>query len=210
MTCPDPKIAFPAVLVVAAVATVEAWVMRRSLASGVAFALLVTLSFSPGTARADTAPGFQVSGQPAPAGASPAPRPRRIGLIVGGLVTFAVPYTLGVWAAFASTGSTNEMCPCPTNNNGAGDLLIPVAGPWMAIAASPKDAALFSFLGIVQATGVALTIGGIVRYVHDGAPAEGSGDAPGAHHAWSRPSGFMSFGVLPTRDGAFGFLSGRM
>ena len=184
--------------------------MRRSLASGVAFALLVTLSFSPGPARADTAPGFEVSGQTAPAGALPAPRSRRIGLVVGGLVTFAVPYTLGVLAAFASARSTNEMCPCPQNSPWAGDLLIPGAGPWMAIGASPKDAAVFSILGIVQAAGVALTIGGIVRYANDGTPAEGSGDAPGAHHASSRPSAFMSFGVLPTRDGAFGFLSGRM
>src|SRR5207302_822588 len=101
-------------------------------------------------------------------------------------------------------------CPCPNKYPWAGDLLIPVAGPWMAIAASPKDAALFSFLGVVQATGVALTIGGIVRYANDGAPAQGSGEAPGAHRASSRPGAFMSFGVLPTRDGAFGFLSGRM
>ena len=188
----------------------EMWGLRRSLASAVAFALLVTLILSPGKARADTAPGFQVSGQPAPAGVSPAPRSRRIGLIVGGLVTFAVPYTLGVLAAFASTGSTNEMCPCPKRNPWAGDLLIPVAGPWMAIGASPRDAALFSFLGIAQAAGVALTLGGIVGHANDGAPGEGSGDAPGAHHAWSRPGAFMSFGALPTRDGVFGFLSGRM
>ena len=177
----------------------------------ITFTLLVALTLSPGTVRADAAPGFQVSAQPAPAGASPAPRPRRIGFIVGGLVTFAVPYTLGVLAAFASAGATNEMCPCPTKHNPwAGDLLIPVAGPWMAIGASPNEAALFSLLGIVQATGVSLTVGGIVRYADDGGPAEGSGDGPGAHQAWSRPSVFMSFGVLPTRDGAFGFFSGRM
>jgi len=65
-------------------------------------------------------------------------------------------------------------------------------------------------LGILQAAGVALTIGGIVRYANDRTPVEDSGDRPGAHQAWSPPRAFMSFGVLPTRDGAFGFLSGRM
>ena len=185
--------------------------MRRSLASGVAFALLVTLSFSQGTARADTAPAFQVSGQPAPVGASPAPRPRRIGLIVGGATTFGVGYGLGVLLAFASLGSTNEMCPCSTSNHERGYLLIPVVGPWIAMgSAHGGDTGALALLGLVQATGVALTVGGIVRYVSDGTSAEGSGDAPGAHRAWSRPSAFMSFGVLPTRDGAFGFLSGRM
>lgn len=186
------------------------WVIRRSLASGLASALLVTLVFSAGTARADAVSGFQVSGQPAPAGVSPAPRPRRIGLIVGGVVTFAVPYTLGLLATFRSPGSTNNMCPCPTDHNPAGDLLIPIAGPWIAIGTSPKDAALFSVLGIMQATGAALTIGGIVRYTKDGARAEESGNAPGAGQRASRSSSFLSFGVLPTRDGALGFLSGRM
>ena len=170
--------------------------MRRFLASGVAFALLVTVSFSAGTARADTAP---------------APRPRRIGLIVGGATTFAVGYGLGVLAAFARTGSTNQMCPCSGGSNATQYLLIPLAGPWIALgAAHGSDSGIFALLGIVQATGAALTAGGIVRYISDGTPAEGSGEAPGALHARSRPSTFVSFGVLPARDGAFGFLSGRL
>ena len=126
------------------------------------------------------------------------------------MTTFGVGYGLGVLIAFATLGSTNEMCPCPSGNHERGDLLIPVAGPWIAMGAHSGDAGPLALLGIVQATGVALTVGGIVRYVSDGTPAEGSRDSPGAHHARSRSGAFMSFGVLPTREGAFGFLSGRM
>jgi len=175
----------------------------RSLVSFVALSLLA------GSVRAETGPASDPARQAPPAGASTAPRARRIGLMVGGLVTFAVPYTLGVLAAFSSARATNEMCPCPTTN-GPGDLLIPVAGPWIALATSRKDAALFSLLGIAQATGVAITIGCIVRYVNDGLPAEDSRRAGGEGQRGSRPGGFVSFGLLPTRDGAFGFLSGRM
>ena len=138
--------------------------MSRSAAFVRSFVLLVALTWGATPVRAETAPILQPAGQAAPV----APRPRRTGLIVGWLVTFAIPYAFGVWAAFASTGSTNEMCPCPQRNNGAGYLLIPVAGPWLAIGAAPEDAGLFALLGIVQATGVALTVGGIVRYSNDG------------------------------------------
>jgi hypothetical protein len=178
--------------------------MWRSAAFVRSFVLLVALTWGATPVRAETAPILQPAGQAAPGGSSLAPRPRRTGLIVGGLVTFAIPYAFGVWAAFASTGSTNEMCPCPQRNTGAGYLLIPVAGPWIAISAAPKDAGLFAFLGIVQATGVALTVGGIVRYSNDGKnPADAGERAAGR-------GGFISFGALPTRDGAFGFLTGRM
>jgi hypothetical protein len=147
--------------------------MRRSMASGVAFALLITLSFSPGAARADTAPLFKVSGQPAPGGTSPAPRRRRIGLIVGGVTTLGVGYGLSVLLAFATLGTTNEMCPSSSGNHEQGDLLIPVVGPWIAMGAAHRgDTVPLAILGIVQATGVALTVGGIVRYVSDGTPAE--------------------------------------
>jgi hypothetical protein len=126
------------------------------------------------------------------------------------VTTFGVGYGLGVLVAFATAGSTNAMCPCPTGNQGRSDLLIPVVGPWLAMGSTHSGAGALALLGIVQATGVALTVGGIVRYVSDGTPAEGLGDATGTHHARSRSGAFLSFGVLPTRDGAFGFLSGRM
>ena len=90
-------------------------------------------------------------------------------------------------------------------------LLIPVLGPWLAMGTSAnRKLPLLALLGIAQATGVALTIAGIVRYSADSAAAEAPGEAAGARRARSRPSGFISFGMLPTRDGAFGFLSGRM
>jgi len=118
--------------------------------------------------------------------------------------------TLGAHlVAFQSVGSTNQMCPCTTRNDGP--ILIPVVGPWIDMGSAHRaDTGILGLLGIVQATGVALTVGGIVRYISDGAPAESSGDAPGAHHARSRPDAFVTFGLLPTRDGAFGFFSARM
>jgi hypothetical protein len=101
---------------------------------------------------------------------------------------------------------------CPViDNSEPRDLLIPVVGPWMAMGSAPsRDTTLLAFLGIAQVTGVALTIAGIVRYSADGAPAEEGGNASGARQRASRSGSFLSFGVLPTRDGAFGFLSGRM
>src|SRR6185503_14308622 len=102
------------------------------------FVLLASLALLAGPVRADAAPSLQPAGQASRGEGSPAPRPRRTGLIVGGVVTFAIPYALGVLAAFSSLRSTNEMRPLPQRNRPGGDLLIPIAGPWMAISASPR------------------------------------------------------------------------
>ena len=85
--------------------------MQRSLALVIAAVTLVTLSLSAGPARAETAPAAQPAARAAPAESSPAPRPRRIGLLVGGLATWGASYAMSVMAALASLRSSNGvMC----------------------------------------------------------------------------------------------------
>lgn len=194
--------------------------MRRSLALVGALVPFLTLSLSAGPARAQTGPAFQSTGHAASADDQPTPRPRRTGLLIGGLATLGISYTLsaavGVDALESWQGGTvcninNGMCVGTSSPKGRA-LLIPVLGPWLAVRdiRDSRELPLLAFLGIAQATGVALTIAGIVRYSADGAAAGAPGETAGARRAQSLPSGFISFGALPTRDGAFGFLSGRM
>jgi hypothetical protein len=133
------------------------------------------------------------------------------------LATLGISYTLSAAAGIAALESGSGGTLCNTNNGtcvGTSSpegraLLIPVVGPWLAMR-NIREVPILAFLGIAQATGVALTIAGIVRYSADGADARALGETAGARRAQSLPSGFISFGVLPTRDGAFGFLSGRI
>jgi hypothetical protein len=183
--------------------------MRRSLVLLVALATLVVSS---GPARADNTPVSQPAGQAAPSGPSHVPRHRRIGLIAGGLTTWGVSYGLGLMAALSTLGSYNgptcqdaaNVSAClPPKNYEARDLVIPVVGPWLAIGAQPRDAALLALVGLGQVAGLTLLTVGIVGRADEGVPPDEHRGAPGAR-------AFVSFGVLPTRDGAFGFLSGRM
>lgn len=171
--------------------------MGRSL---VLLGALATLAAPSRMARADAAPALQPA---APAAPSHGARHRRTGLIVGGAVTWTVTYAIGVLAAVRTAGSYNTCtgspaCTAPGNPE-AGDLLIPVAGPWIAIGAQPRDAGLLAVLGLGQAVGATLLTVGIVGRSDDVAPSEEP-----------RARGFVSFGVLPTREGGYGFLSGRM
>jgi hypothetical protein len=191
--------------------------MRRSLFLVGALVPFLTLSLSAGPARAQTGPASQSTGRAAPADGQPTPRPRRTGLLIGGLATLGISYTLSAAAGIAALESGSGGTLCNTNNGtcvGTSSpegraLLIPVVGPWLAMR-NIREVPILAFLGIAQATGVALTIAGIVRYSADGADARALGETAGARRAQSLPSGFISFGVLPTRDGAFGFLSGRI
>ena len=194
--------------------------MRRSLALVGALVPFLTLSLSVGPARADTGPASQSTGHATPNDGPPAPRPRRTGLLIGGLATLGISYTLTAAAGLDALESWQSGTVCNLNNGmcvGTSSpigraLVIPVLGPWLAMGhiRDSRELPLLAFFGIAQATGVALTIAGIVRYSADGAAAEAPGEPAGARRARSRPSGFISFGMLPTRDGAFGFLSGRM
>jgi hypothetical protein len=189
--------------------------MRPSLALAGALVSFLTLSVSAGPARAEMAPLSQPIGQAAPTGGRPDLRPHRTGLLIGGLLTFGVSYTVTAMVGLASLShESGTLCNLNTGTCGSTgdeqgrDLLLPVLGPWMAMN-NVREIPVLALMGIAQATGVALTVAGIARYSADGAPAEASGEA-GPRRARSQPREFISFGVLPTRDGAFGFLSGRM
>jgi hypothetical protein len=182
--------------------------MQRSLALAGALVPFLALSLSAGPARGEAGSGSQSTGQAAPTGGPPSSRPHRTGLLIAGSVTLGFSYMftamMGLSALDSYSGGTvcdiNSGACVGTGNPVGRDLLIPVLGPWLAFRdiGDMRELPLMAFLGIAQATGAALTLAGIVRYSTEGATPE------------ARPSGFISFGVLPTRDGAFGFLSGRM
>ena len=192
--------------------------MRRYLLLVGALVPFLMLSVSARPARADTGPASQPTRQAPPGDGPPAPRPRRTGLLIGGVAIFGLSYAVSAMAGIDALGApTGTVCDSSgacdsTGHPLARDLLVPVVGPWLAMgpANDVREIPILAFLGIAQATGVALTIAGVMRYSADGAAAEAPGDADGARRAQSRPRGFISFGVLPTRDGAFGFLSGRL
>lgn len=189
--------------------------MQRSLVLIGALLSFLTFSVSVRPARAEVAPPSQAVGQATPTGVRPDLRPRRTGLLIGGLLTFGVSYTVSAMAGIAALShDSGTLCNLNTGTCSSAidpqgrDLLIPVLGPWMAMN-NVREVPLLALLGLAQATGLALTVAGVARYSADGPPAEASGEA-GPRRARSQPRGFVSFGVLPTRDGAFGFLSGRM
>jgi hypothetical protein len=130
---------------------------------------------------------------------------------------FGLSYALSAAAIDALGASSGTVCNADGACVGTGDplardLLVPVVGPWLAMGSANdvREIPILAFLGIAQATGAALTIAGIMRYSADGAAAEAPREAAGARRAQPRPRGIVSFCVLPTRDGAFGFLSGRL
>ena len=109
----------------------------------------------------------------------------------------------------SSTSSGSSACTnCDTVG---GRLLFPIAGPWAALPASASDGQpILVGLGIAQAVGLVLTIVGAGRLNgdtsdDDASPREHRPPAP----QW-RSNGRVSFLVAPSRDGAFGFLSGSL
>jgi len=184
--------------------------MRRLLVSVVTSVAL--LSVPTGTAHADTAAVLQPVSPPPSAKRPPAARPRRKGFIIAGAVTFGASYTLSALLALSTLGGSSCTSPCNfQSNTESRDLLIPVVGPWAAMSPAPsRDRGILAFLGLAQATGVVLTIAGIVRYAADGAPRAEAGAANSARQQTSHSGPLITCGVLPTKDGAFGFLSGRM
>jgi hypothetical protein len=75
-------------------------------------------------------------------------------------------------------------------------LLIPILGPWIAMSDANSEKggpAVCAILGIAQATGVALTIAGIIRYVN-------SGEQQNSRVAKDRFSN-VTVGLAPIRGG---------
>jgi len=100
-------------------------------------------------------------GDPVPPGYHPDTRMRK-GLIIGGAVTFGVFYLISalVGAATIDCNSLTSGSAC----GGGGVLLIPAAGPFIAIGTMKADgggAALLVLDGVAQAGGLAMLILGI-------------------------------------------------
>jgi hypothetical protein len=88
--------------------------------------------------------------------------------------------------------------------------VIPVVGPWMTFPYTGSGGrAVSSVLGIAQATGLLMSIVGIARYNADDAANVGDEPVREQRERQWRSNGRISLGVLPTRDGAFGLVSGR-
>jgi hypothetical protein len=65
---------------------------------------------------------------------------------------------------------------------------------------------LLVLLGVAQTAGLAVTIGGIVKA---SSPPPVDEPEPEPRPRQARSNGPLSFGLLPTQNGAFGFASGR-
>jgi hypothetical protein len=104
-------------------------------------------------------------GEPIPAGYHKVSHVR-VGLIVGGAVTFGVTYLLTALsgAIVADVGSI-PATGCKTACSSAKPLLIPLAGPWIVLPNVTNSTATGSFFlvidGLVQAAGIGMIIGGI-------------------------------------------------
>jgi hypothetical protein len=172
-------------------------------------------------ARAQSNPGAQGQlGPPPGTAAAPAPNPppgyapsqplrRRKGLMIGGIATLGGTYLLSVLVGVeVATGSSNgQGVACPSCQPVGQRLLIPIVGPWLGFPYTDSGGkALLTLLGLAQATGVVLSIVGISQFRTDAPPA-GEPD-PAQQRQWGS-SGSVSFGVLPTQNGAFGFASAR-
>ncbi len=169
--------------------------MPRSPSLVLAAVLVATLA-SP-TVRGEMSPAPPPPAYGSQAGQrDPAPQVRRRkALMIGGLATLSATYLLTVLVVINSStstnGMTNECADCPARPR----LLIPIVGPWLAMPyGSGSDTTLFTVLGLAQATAVVMSIVGISQFV---------ADAP------TRANPKVSFGLLPARDGAFGFASAR-
>jgi hypothetical protein len=140
---------------------------------------------------------------------------KHVGLLIGGLITLGASY--GFTAAVgiqlmsrSSMGGSSGSSICTNCDSVGGRLMIPLVGPWAALPASAPDGKpILVGLGIVQAAGLIMTIAGAAR-LNDDSSAD---DVPPPSHPpapqW-RSNGRVSFLLVPSRDGAFGLLSGSL
>jgi hypothetical protein len=107
-------------------------------------------------------------GEPIPAGYHKVSHVR-VGLIVGGAVTFGVTYLLTALSG-ALVSDVGNATNCGTSCSSAKPLLIPLAGPWIVLPNVTSTATGSFFLvldGLVQAAGVGMLIGGIAAQKTD-------------------------------------------
>jgi hypothetical protein len=180
--------------------------MPRSPSLVLAAVLVATLA-SPNV-RGELNPPPPPGGAYPPGPPPPAHGSRRKGLMIGGLATLTGTYLLTVLLVLNSTGSTNGMVSGCLDCKARPRLLVPIAGPWLAMPyAVGNDKTLFTVLGLAQATGAVLSTVGIWQFAASGPTADEGAPAQGPRQ--SRSNRQVSFGLLPVRDGAFGFASAQ-
>jgi len=96
-------------------------------------------------------------------------RPRKKGLLVGGLTTLVGTYLFSAWVGvqLLTYEDRHSDRTCSNCNTTGGALMVPILGPWIALPNANKDKGgqlICAVLGAAQATGVVLTIVGIMRY----------------------------------------------
>ena len=210
-------------------------ILTRAVAGGVANAQAVPAAppapdgaqpAAPGAQAADheqpPAPRAQAADREQPArvrqrtGGGPGNGRKHVGLLIGGLITLGASYGLTAAVGFqlmsnSSTSSSSGSSICTNCDTVGGRLLIPVAGPWAALPASAADGKpILVGLGIVQAVGLVMTIVGAARLNDDTSADDTSAPDHRPPPPQWRANGRVSFLVVPSRDGAFGFLSGSL
>jgi len=118
--------------------------------------------------------------------------------MIAGLATFGGSYLFTALVGLTALDYENEhpgtIC---TNCDSVGTaLLIPIAGPWIAMGDANTDTggpAVCAILGLAQATGVVLSIVGIMRYSASGQPEATTASRHGISD--------MTLGFAPVRGG---------
>ena len=146
-------------------------------------------------------PSTPAAGTPPPAAPAPAPGPvqpaavppagyyyadgagqprapkRKKGLMIAGLATFGGSYLFTALVGMTMLSKSNESAgqTCLNCDSVGSKLLIPIAGPWVALPEADGDDGKFvcAVLGIAQGVGVALSIAGISQFVSSGSPSAG-------------------------------------
>jgi hypothetical protein len=121
--------------------------------------------------------------------------------MIAGLATLG-----GTYLGSAFIGSILQDSTDCANCQPAGDrLLIPIAGPWLALPYSDNAAHPFLvLLGLGQAAGLLMAIIGISQYSADAEP-----PADDVRRPQARAGGPFTVGLVPVGDGALGFVGGR-
>lgn len=108
--------------------------------------------------------------------ADPDRLPRARKLTIAGVGTFGASYTLAAMTAGIGMDSATSRFDFNTSRA----LAIPFAGPFIAATRerSAGDRAGLAFMGIAQATGLALTVGGVLEWSHAAADPRTPADNP--------------------------------
>jgi hypothetical protein len=90
----------------------------------------------------------------------------RTGLVIGGAITFAIPYLSSVLIAVGAERNAREGMGSEHHAEELRALYVPIAGPFIAIGTTGSDSAqrMAPFIagGVVQAAGVSMLLAGIL------------------------------------------------